>query len=119
MRMKQNPEILSVYVTTGGMREAGRLAEGMVSRRLAACANILGSIQSVYWWDGRVRKGKEVAILFKTTRKRVDELVAALKAAHSYECPCIEVYSVAGGYPEFLDWVRQETGSESMRRRKA
>ena len=117
--MKAGKDILAVYVTAGDMKEAERLAQAMVTRRLAACANILGAIHSVYWWQGRVRKGKEVAILFKTTRKRVDELVAALKAAHSYECPCIEVYSVAGGYPEFLDWVRQETGSESMRRRKA
>ena len=117
--MKAKKDILAVYVTAGDMKEAKRLARAMVTRRLAACANILGAIQSVYWWEGRVQEGKEVVILFKTAGARVDELVAAIKAGHSYECPCIEVYSVTDGYPEFLDWVRRETGSTSTRKRKA
>ena len=44
-----------IVLTTAGTREeAARIARALVDRRLAACVNLTGPIQSVYRWKGEV-----------------------------------------------------------------
>ncbi len=102
-------ECFWIYVTAADGEEAGRLARQIVGERLAACANVLGAIRSVYWWEGRLCDGEEVALVFKTTSDRRDPLVERLGQLHSYECPCIVCLPVAGGSQDFLDWIEGET----------
>ena len=103
-------DVRLVYVTTSSQDEAERIASAVVLERLAACANILGSIRSVYVWKGKVENGSEVAMLLKTTEARVSAVVGRVKSLHSYECPAIVVLPVLGGNMEFLQWVQSESG---------
>ncbi len=98
-----------VYVTAPNEAEARRIARNVVEERLAACANLLGAIESVYWWDGKVCEGEEVALVLKTTGERTAELVDRIKQLHSYECPCIVCLPIAAGNPGFLKWIADET----------
>jgi periplasmic divalent cation tolerance protein len=102
-------EIELIYVTVSSGEEAEKIAKAVVSERLAACANILGSIQSVYHWQGKLEQATEVALLLKTQGSVVDSLVARIRQLHSYECPAIVAIPVLGGSPEFLAWVASET----------
>ncbi|MEA2069320.1 MAG: divalent-cation tolerance protein CutA, partial [Verrucomicrobiota bacterium] len=63
-------ETYFVYVTAADEAEAKRIARLVVGERLAACANLLGSIQSVYWWEGKVCEESEVALVLKTSKDR-------------------------------------------------
>jgi periplasmic divalent cation tolerance protein len=101
---------LFVYATAADTAEAERIGRAVVSERLAACANVLPGMRSVYWWQGKLEETSEAVLILKTTRERLDQLVARVKALHSYDCPCIEALEVAGGNPEFLAWVARETG---------
>ena len=101
-------EVRLVYVTTGDQTEADRIANALVMERLAACANILGSIKSVYVWQGKLEAGSEVAMLVKTTQPHVAAVIDRIKALHSYQCPAIVVLPVLGGNAEFLQWVEAE-----------
>lgn len=101
--------VLFVYVTAADGTEAARIARAMVEQRLAACANIVDGMRSVYWWQGKVEEASETVLILKTVRERLGALIAAVKALHSYECPCIEAFEVADGNPDFLAWIRQET----------
>lgn len=98
-----------VYVTATNHDEADRIAKTVVAERLAACANLLGAIQSVYWWDGRVCESEEVALVFKTSETRKTELIDRIKQLHSYDCPAVACLPIADGNPDFLEWIRQET----------
>jgi periplasmic divalent cation tolerance protein len=98
-----------VYVTVPDGAEAERIARTVVEERLAACANMLGAIRSVYWWEGKVCDGKEVALVLKTSAERKAELIDRIKQLHSYDCPCIACLPIADGNPAFLEWIRQET----------
>ena len=97
-----------IYVTTSTLEEAGRIGRALVESRLAACANVLGPVQSVYWWDGAVQTGDEAALILKTREDCVEALVARVKALHSYEVPCVATLPVAGGNADFLKWVETE-----------
>ena len=99
-----------VYVTAPTQDEALRLARLAVEERLAACANVLGPITSVYWWDGKLNQDPEVALVLKTRAGLVEALTERLKAAHPYEVPCVVALPIAAGNPDFLAWIRAETG---------
>ena len=100
--------IMFVYATAGDAAEAKRIARSVVEERLAACANIVEHVSSVYWWQGRVQEAGEAAFILKTTAERVEALIARIKALHSYDCPAIVALPVAKGFPGFLDWVATE-----------
>jgi len=98
-----------VYVTAPDMAEAESLAHLAVERRLAACANILPGMRSLYWWRGKLEQAHEVVLVFKTTEALVPALTQALTSAHSYDCPCVVALPIVGGNPDFLHWIDAET----------
>lgn len=98
-----------VYLTAPNRDEALALARTVVGERLAACANILGDITSVYWWDGRLNEDREVALILKTRADLVEVLTARLRELHSYTYPCVVALPIVSGNPAFLDWIAVET----------
>lgn len=102
-------ETYFVYVTTKDLGEAKAIARTVVEERLAACANILGSIQSVYWWDGKLCEDEEVSLVLKTSEVRKNELIVRIREIHSYETPCIVCLPITDGNPDFLNWIAAET----------
>ncbi len=98
-----------VYVTAADEAEAEGIARTVVGERLAACANLLGAVKSVYWWEGEVCDGEEVVLVLKTSGKRKAELIDRIKQLHSYDCPCIVCLPITDGNPGFLDWINRET----------
>jgi periplasmic divalent cation tolerance protein len=101
--------VMILYVTTSDAGEALRIGRAVVEARLAACANVLPAMRSVYRWEGRLQESDEAVLVLKTTEALLEALVERVKALHSYDCPCIEALPVVGGHPAFLDWVVQET----------
>lgn len=102
-----------VYITVGSMEAAKSIGGQMVEQRLAACANILPGMVSVYRWEGALEHGEEVVLLLKTTEARVADLLKAIEAAHDYDTPCAIVLSVEQGLPDFINWVAEETEPQS------
>lgn len=99
-----------VYVTAKDEAEAKLIARAVVEERLAACANIVGGIQSVYQWEGRICEESEVALILKTIEKKKEPLVERVVELHSYEVPCVVCLPVVDGNPAFIDWVTAEVG---------
>jgi periplasmic divalent cation tolerance protein len=99
-----------VYVTAADSGEAKRIARTVVEERLAACANLLGPMTSIYRWEGEMREGEEIALVLKTTEARSSALVERIRQLHSYACPCAVCLPITDGLGAFLDWIRQETG---------
>jgi periplasmic divalent cation tolerance protein len=93
-----------VYVTASGVKEARKLARGILEGRLAACVNIVPYVESHYWWKGKMEKAKEVTLLIKSSREQFDALAGYVRKHHSYECP--EIVSVAPNEisPAYRSW---------------
>ena len=99
-----------VYMTAASVEQARAVGRELVTRRLAACVNILEGMTSLYWWEGQVEEGSEVVVLAKTRAELMPELVKQVRALHSYECPCIVSWPLEGGHQPFLDWIGREAG---------
>ncbi len=97
------------YMTAGTVEQAQDIARALISRRLAACVNVLGGMTSMYWWEGRVEQGREVVLLAKTREELMPALVEQVRQIHEYDCPCIVSWPLTDGYQPFLDWIGQET----------
>ena len=98
-----------VYITASSVDEARSIAKELVSSRVAACANIIDNINSIYWWEGELQDDKEAILILKTRDSLVPELIEKVKGIHSYDCPCIVSLPILEGNKPFLDWVYNET----------
>ena len=78
-------------------------------RATAACGQVVGPINSVYWWEGKVDDATEWLVLFKTSADRSAALVEYVRSHHSYDVPEIIVTPILGGNPAYLAWVDDET----------
>lgn len=105
-------DVLVVFVTASSEAEAERLGEAAVEARLAACANVVAPVRSIYRWKGEVRRDAEHLLILKTTRERLDELTALILSRHGYELPEVLAVSAAGGNAAYLDWVARESAAE-------
>ena len=104
-------EFRLLYITCANRGEAEKIADALVESRLAACANILGEIASVYWCQGKLTRDREVALTAKTRADLVDAVIARVKALHSYQVPCIVALPLLEGNPDYFAWLEKETAS--------
>ncbi|HAX91788.1 MAG TPA: divalent-cation tolerance protein CutA [Rhodospirillaceae bacterium] len=102
-------EALFVYVTTPTPELAKVIAKAIVAQQLAACANIIPSMTSIYRWKGAVEEALETVLIFKTQAALFDKLAKAVKALHPYECACIIGLPLVAGTSDYLSWIRAET----------
>jgi len=99
-------EPIVVLMTAANREEAGRIAEMLVSTRLAGCVQILPEIQSIYRWQGEVARESEVLLLAKTTSASFDELDRRVREIHSYETPEIVGLPVTQVSARYLKWLQ-------------
>lgn len=104
-----------VYMTASTTEEAAAIGRMLVQRRLAACINILGSIQSIYRWQHTIEEAQEVAFIAKTDAANGNALTDAVCNMQSYETPCIITLPITTGLPNFLAWIQKESQPEQTR----
>jgi periplasmic divalent cation tolerance protein len=96
-----------VCLVTTPPDHASPIAEALVERELAACVNIVAGVHSVYRWEGAVEHDEESLLVVKTTRDALPALNGALADLHPYETFELIALEVAGGSPDYLDWISE------------
>lgn len=98
-----------VYVTTGNKEEARTIGKALVEEKLAACANIVGGIESIYRWKDNLETANEYILILKTTYSNITRLTSRIKELHSYDVPCVITVNVSEqeGNPDYLDWIQE------------
>jgi periplasmic divalent cation tolerance protein len=102
-------DFLQMQTTFERQVDAERLATALLERRLAACVQIIGPIQSTYRWQGKVETAEEWLCLVKTRRNLYDEVERAIIELHPYQTPEIIAVPIIAGSRAYLDWVAAET----------
>ncbi|HSE45306.1 MAG TPA: divalent-cation tolerance protein CutA [Gemmatimonadales bacterium] len=104
--------MLQVTTTVPSEELARRIAETVVAERLAACAQILGPITSVYRWQGAIEQASEWYCQLKTTTDAYPGLEARLRSLHPYEVPEIIATPIVFAAESYAVWVGGEVGSK-------
>ncbi len=100
-----------VYATFPTAAAAELVAEAVVTQGLAACANILPGLTSIYIWEGRLEREQEVAMVMKTRRALAVGVVAETCRLHPFTNPAVLVLPVDGGSARFLAWIETQTAA--------
>lgn len=100
-----------IQVSTAIDSEEGaqKIAEKLVSERLAACVHVTGPITSTYWWQGQMERAQEWVCTAKTRQVLYQEVEQAIRAVHPYEEPEIVAMPILTGSQGYLNWIATET----------
>jgi len=102
-------DAMMVLTTLPGADAAAELAKALVGEKLAACANILPALRSIYRWQGKIQDDNEVLVLLKTRRSLYGKLEARILELHPYDVPEVLAFDVAQGQKAYLEWLTRET----------
>ena len=94
-----------VITIVGTEEQANLVASELVSRRHAACVNIVPGLRSIYRWKGKICRDTEFMLVVKTTESEYPAVEAAILELHGYELPEILAFKVCKGEQRFLDWI--------------
>jgi periplasmic divalent cation tolerance protein len=97
-----------VYITTSSPDEARLIGRALVDERLAACANIIPGMESVYRWKGQIQQDKETILIAKTNCDSLHALESRVKQLHSYDVPCIVGIPIEKGNQQYYDWLAEQ-----------
>ncbi len=103
-------EHVVVFITAATADEAQSISKILVSRRKAACVNIVPQVNSTFWWQGKIESADEALLIVKTKATLLEELIELVKQNHSYDVPEIIALPIIGGNRDYLQWLDDETG---------
>ena len=98
-----------VLVTAKDEAQANKIAEKLVTEKLIACANIVPGIQSIFRWQGKVDRAREVLLVLKSRRRHFPAIVKTVRALHSYDVPEIIALPIVEGNKDYLNWLTEST----------
>jgi periplasmic divalent cation tolerance protein len=95
-----------IYITCKDRKEAKKISDSLLKKRLVACTNRF-PIDSSYWWQGKIVDDREYIIFAKTVKKNYQKIAKHVKEIHSYSVPCICLIK-AKANKEYDDWLREQ-----------
>ncbi len=109
MTDQQPDEPVTLYVTVPNKEEGIRIGHVLTKARLAACANVMDNVTSVFSWQGEIQEEAEAILFAKTRAALIEDATATIIKEHEYDCPCEVALPIASGNAEFIDWIKAET----------
>ena len=94
-----------VIMTTLNKEEAVKIVGSLLEERLIACANIVGPISSIFWWEGKIDEASEFLVFMKSHKNHFERLSERVMEIHSYEVPEIIALPIIKGSPSYLEWL--------------
>ena len=98
-------DAIQVVTTTAEKADADRLAAAVLEKRLAACVQVAGPIDSSYWWNQRIDTAREWTCTIKTRRDFYPKLEKLLLELHPYDQPeiiALPIVEISAGYAKWL-----------------
>ena len=99
---------IQIQITFPTAELAHAVAEKLVREKLVACAQVCGTVQSVYTWKGVCETSKETLLLAKTTLPLFERVESAVRADHPYECPQIVALPIVTANADYLEWLNDQ-----------
>ena len=101
--------LISVVTTVDSKETLDLIGKTLLEKRLIACMQVTGPIESTYWWNGTLEKTQEWLGIMKTTSELYKSVEDAIREVHPYEIPEIMAFETKNVYPAYHDWVMAET----------
>lgn len=107
--MKPSREQRIVFCSCPDSACAETLATTLVSKRLAACVNIVPGVKSVYRWQNKIEIDSECQLIIKTSEHCLKAVEAEIIQLHPYELPELIAVTISEGSAAYLGWIQENT----------
>ena len=101
-------DFIQIQVTFPVAQLAHEMATTLVQKKLVACAQVCGTVQSVYTWNGICETSQETLMLAKTASSFFEHVESAVRAKHPYKCPQIIALPIVIANADYLDWMHEQ-----------
>ena len=103
--MQSSKSFSITLVTVPSKEESEKISRSLVEKDLAACVNIIPSVQSVYKWEGEINTDNELLLVIKGRTDNLEALEKEVLQLHSYDTPEVISFSIEKGNKEYLNWL--------------
>lgn len=108
---RMRKKFVIIMVTCVSRKEARKIADRLLAKRLVACANVIEGVESKFWWKGNLDSAAETLLMMKTLEANFKKIEAEVKRLHSYEVPEIIAIPITAGSKEYLNWIKKQAGA--------
>lgn len=98
-----------ILCTCPDQESAQTIAKTLVTKKRAACVNIIPNMTSVYEWEGELVQDSEVQLLIKSQTHLFTQICEDIVYIHPYETPEIIAIDIAQGNPDYMNWINKAT----------
>jgi periplasmic divalent cation tolerance protein len=102
-------KIITVITTSDSPEVLDKIGSALLEARLISCIQLVGPIQSTYWWKGAIQRVEEWMGIMKSRRDLYPRVQEEIRRLHPYETPQIEAIELADALPAYRQWVVEET----------
>jgi len=99
--------MILIYSTFANTKEARKVSELLLKKKLIACATVIPS-ESSYLWNGTIKHEKEVICIMKTVKEKWLAAKKEIEKNHPYDIPCILKIDAEANQAYEL-WMKKET----------
>ena len=96
-----------VFMTASSKGEAKKIVRSLLEEKLIACANMIDSVSSVFWWQENIKEEKEVLVIMKSHQELFNKVSTRIREVHSYNTPEILALSIVDGSSQYLEWMNK------------
>ena len=102
-------KFVCILTTAPNLSVARKISDGLLQNKLAACVNLIFSVESRYAWKGKLEKSREVQLVIKTRASLFKKIEVFFKKSHPYEVPEFIQLSITRGSEAYLKWIQTST----------
>ncbi len=101
---------MRLVIVSCSPNEASSLLDSLLEERLVGCGNILPTVRSHYWWEGRICRDEESLLLMETEERLVPRLLERIPELHSYDVPKVIALEIDESLPAYASWLQGVVG---------
>jgi periplasmic divalent cation tolerance protein len=102
-------DIIFIYTIHPDLSTAKMITQILLNKRLVACANIIPTVHSMYWWEDKIEESNELVVIFKTQKTHFEQCQLEIQKNHPYKVPCIIQIDAQKYNGSYGLWIKQET----------
>jgi len=102
---------LVVTTTVPNKTIAKQIAQLLLTRQLAACVQIVGPMESHYWWENELQQSEEYLCIAKTSKALYAQIETLILENHPYVTPEVFATPITQCTNQYQLWIDRYTAT--------
>ena len=104
--------MIIIKTTSDSHKAMKDITNALLTKRYAACVNIIPRMRSKYILDGRIVESREVMLLIKTSQDLEAKVYETIKEMHNYDIPEISTVETSNVDKDYLKWINESLNTK-------